>query len=55
MTPPEPPRLSEAASECVYGHEWDAGTWGVILGVSRCRRCGVTATARHFEVEPHDG
>jgi len=28
---------------CTDGHDWEtAGIWGVVEGVSRCRRCGET-------------
>ena len=30
------------------GHTWEAGTWGVIIGVSRCLLCGITSRAEHF-------
>ncbi len=34
---------------CVYVHDWEAGGgWGVIIGVSRCRRCGKLATEQDF-------
>ena len=33
-------------------HDWDAGRWGVIVGVSRCRGCGVVARMEHFTPPP---
>lgn len=30
-------------------HDWPvSGIWGVILGVTRCRKCGKLATAADF-------
>lgn len=29
---------------CFYGHDFERGSWGVIFGVSRCKRCGEVAT-----------
>lgn len=31
-------------------HEWDHGydSWGVVLGVSRCKKCGEIAHGEHF-------
>ena len=31
------------------GHKWNAGSWGVIIGVSRCEKCDVRSTQKHFE------
>lgn len=32
------------------GHEWEHGhdAWGVVLGISRCDKCGETARSEHF-------
>jgi len=38
---PEPPRENRCPP-----HRWDAGAWGVIIGVSRCLDCGTTATRK---------
>jgi len=28
-------------TDCLGGlHEWEACSWGVIIGLSRCKRCG---------------
>lgn len=30
-------------------HEWESGTgWGVIIGVSKCKRCGRVSRASDF-------
>ncbi len=31
-------------------HTWETGVsgWGVVVGVSRCRKCGAIAKAEHF-------
>ena len=29
-------------------HDWETGKWGVIIGVSKCRRCGRIAHAEDF-------
>lgn len=32
------------------GHDWEtASSWGVIIGVCKCRSCGVVSSARHFQ------
>jgi hypothetical protein len=31
-------------------HEWETGSWGVIIGVSRCTRCQTIALPEHFPV-----
>lgn len=31
-------------------HDWEShGRWGVIIGMSRCKRCGILATKQNFE------
>lgn len=31
------------------GHDWPAApTWGVLIGVARCRNCGQVASNDHF-------
>ena len=36
---------------CFYGHDWEtSGQWGVVVGMSRCRRCGKLSTEQHFAV-----
>lgn len=32
-------------------HEWDAGRWGVIIGVSRCKLCGRLSRSEDFPPE----
>lgn len=35
--------------ECLrHCHDWDAGRWGVIIGVSRCKKCGKRSTTDDF-------
>jgi hypothetical protein len=35
-------------SDCY--HDWEASFgWGVIIGVSKCKKCGKTATTKDFE------
>lgn len=43
--------------ECLCGgHEWESSeTWGVILGVSRCKKCHTLAQKRHFSWEAARG
>ena len=32
-----------------HGHDWEtASPWGVIIGVCKCRSCGVVSATRHF-------
>ena len=31
-------------------HEWESGSWGVLIGVSRCKRCGKVAQTSDFPV-----
>lgn len=38
--------MSDKKSVCV--HDWETGRWGVIIGVSRCRLCGVRSTSADF-------
>jgi hypothetical protein len=46
MATDEDERVREAA--CL--HEWEIGVdgWGVVLGVSRCKRCGKVARKADF-------
>ena len=32
-----------------HGHDWEAGSWGVLIGVSRCRECGKVAMSSDFK------
>ena len=38
-----------------HSHDWEAGSWGVILGVSRCRECGEVARKENFPLLEDDG
>lgn len=38
--------MSDNKSVCV--HDWETGRWGVIIGVSRCRICGVRSRSEDF-------
>ena len=29
-------------------HDWETGSWGVIIGVSRCKKCGRVSGAADF-------
>lgn len=29
-------------------HEWESGLWGVIIGVSKCTKCGAVSRADDF-------
>lgn len=35
-------------SKPVCSHDWETGRWGVIVGVSRCRICGVRSRSEDF-------
>ena len=39
-----------AAVENVHIHDWESGSWGVLLGVSKCRVCGKVAVRSDFSV-----
>lgn len=30
-------------------HDWEAGSWGVIIGVSKCKECGKASSVKDFE------
>ncbi len=30
-------------------HDWEHSSWGVIIGVSKCRKCGKVAKEKDFE------
>jgi len=39
----------EADRRAACNHEWESGgIWGVIIGVSRCMRCGVRSRTSDF-------
>lgn len=41
--------LKEKAQEC--NHEWETSYgWGVIIGVSKCLRCGKVSSSKDFAV-----
>lgn len=31
-------------------HDWESGTFGVIIGVSKCKRCGKTSKVEDFTI-----
>jgi hypothetical protein len=31
-------------------HDWEYSSWGVIIGVSKCRKCGKVAKEKYFAV-----
>lgn len=31
-------------------HDWEYSSWGVIIGVSKCRKCGKIAKEKDFVV-----
>lgn len=33
-------------------HDWEYSSWGVIIGVSKCRKCGIVAKEKDFNIEP---
>jgi hypothetical protein len=33
-------------------HDWEYSSWGVIIGVSKCRKCGKVAKEKDFNIEP---
>lgn len=35
-------------------HDWESGgPWGVIIGVSRCKRCGRVSRSEDFDIKIH--
>lgn len=48
-----------ATLECAPGyHKWESGPgWGVIIGVSKCKKCGKVSRTKDFEpvAEKTDG
>jgi hypothetical protein len=41
--------MEDAPDERTCLHEWESGFgWGVIIGVSKCAKCGDVAKAEHF-------
>ena len=38
--------MNDAARD--HHHDWDSGTWGVLVGVSRCRICLAVCTSEDF-------
>lgn len=37
------------AGEMECAHQWEASSgWGVLIGISKCRKCGVTAQQSDF-------
>jgi len=40
----------DATEPCVH-HDWETGSWGVILGVSKCKKCGRVCQDADFDYE----
>jgi hypothetical protein len=49
--------MAEHKTEACPPHDWEVGTdgWGVVLGVSRCKKCGKVARADDFAPAPLEG
>lgn len=40
---------TQTKQPCTDTHDWEGeGYFGVIIGVSKCKRCGITARLEHF-------
>jgi hypothetical protein len=50
LTPPKELeiRWRLQAGEIHCDHNWESSRWGVILGVSQCKKCGVTSSVEDF-------
>jgi hypothetical protein len=47
LAPPEPNQQERCPDR---QHDWEASfRWGIIIGVSKCRRCGAVAHAEDFD------
>ena len=40
--------MNDAMERRGHYHDWDSGTWGVLVGVSRCRTCRAVCTSEDF-------
>lgn len=40
--------INEEQGICPHEHDWETCGWGVIIGVSKCKRCGKTSSTKDF-------
>lgn len=48
LSMPESMRRYGMAASPACSHEWETGSWGVIVGVSRCKKCGLRSRESDF-------
>lgn len=41
---------SDSVEEKVHTHNWETGKWGVIIGVSNCKKCGKLSKGTDFHL-----
>lgn len=51
--PPPDPVYSKPLPGVCPGHDWEtSNAWGVVIGLSRCKKCGKLATHADFPAVP---
>lgn len=42
--------LKHKLKQCDDIHDWEYSSWGIIIGVSKCKKCGKVSTRKDFDI-----